>query len=216
MENTNDYEDKLEREELPNAISHGIGILLSIIGLVVLLVYANTAGDTKYVVTFSIFGTTLILLYLASTLYHSCPKGKTKDILKVCDHSAIFLLIAGSYTPLTLIALQGKLGWTLFGIVWGIAIAGIIFKAFFIHKFKRLSTLMYILMGWIVIFAIKPLYLSLSTASITFLVAGGLLYTFGTIFYRWKKLKYNHAIWHLFVLGGSVCHFFTMFFLLPQ
>lgn len=215
MENTNKVRNGIGKEEITNAISHGIGIALAIVGLIVLIVYANMTGSTKHIVTFSIYGTTLILLYLASTLYHSFPKGKVKDILKICDHSAIFLLIAGSYTPLTLTVLKGKLGWTLFAIVWTIAVAGIIFKMFCIKKFKTLSTLLYIAMGWIVIFAIKPLYLSLNTTSISFLVAGGLLYTFGTIFYRWKDLKYNHAIWHLFVLAGSVCHFFTMLFLLP-
>lgn len=216
MENTNNLTKDIDKEEITNAISHGIGVLLAIAGLVILVVYASIFGDTKYVITFSIFGATMTLLYLASTLYHSFPKGKVKNILKICDHSAIFLLIAGSYTPLTLLVLKGKLGWTLFSIVWIIAIAGIIFKVFFIKKFKALSTILYILMGWLVVFAIKPLYLSLSTYSLSFLVAGGLLYTFGTIFYSWRKLKYNHAIWHLFVLGGSVCHFFTMFFILPR
>lgn len=216
MENTNKFKQSIDREEITNAISHGIGVVLAIVGLVVLVVSASMFGNARHIVTFSIFGFTMILLYLASTLYHSFPKGKTKNILKICDHSAIFLLIAGSYTPLTLLVLKGKLGWTLFSIVWSIAIAGIVFKAFFIKRFKALSTILYILMGWLVIFAIKPLYISLSTYSLVFLVAGGLLYTLGTIFYSWKKLKYNHAIWHLFVLGGSVCHFFTMFFILPR
>lgn len=216
MENTNKLKKSINKEEITNAISHGLGVLLAVAGLVVLIIYASMFGNTRHIVTFSIFGATMILLYLASTLYHSFPKGKTKDILKICDHSAIFLLIAGSYTPLTLLVLRGKLGWTLFAIVWTIAIAGIVFKAFCVKKFKKLSTILYILMGWLVIFAIKPLYAELGTYSLNFLVAGGLLYTFGTIFYSWKKLKYNHAIWHLFVLGGSVCHFFTMFFILPR
>ena len=216
MENTNKIINKICKEEVTNAISHGLGAMLAVAGLVILIIYANMFGTTKHIVTFSIFGASMILLYLASTLYHSFPKGKVKDILKICDHSAIFLLIAGSYTPLTLIVLKGRLGWTLFGIVWGIAIAGIIFKMFCFNKFKSFSTLLYILMGWLVIFAIKPLFLSLSTASIVFLVAGGLLYTLGTIFYKWKSLKYSHTIWHMFVLGGSVCHFFTMFFILPR
>ncbi len=216
MENTKNLTNGIGKEEITNAISHGIGAMLAVAGLVILVFYASMFGSVKHIVTFSIFGVSMILLYSASTLYHSFPKGKVKDILKICDHSAIFSLIAGSYTPLTLTVLKGKLGWTLFGIVWGIAIAGIIFKMFCLKKFKSFSTLLYILMGWLVIFAIKPLFLSLSTASIVFLVAGGLLYTSGTIFYKWKTLKYNHAIWHLFVLGGSVCHFFTMFFILPR
>ncbi len=216
MDNTNKLNKSINKEEITNAISHGIGVVLAIAGLVILIVSASIFGNTKHIVTFSVFGTTMILLYLASTLYHSFPKGKTKDILKICDHSAIFLLIAGSYTPLTLLVLQGKLGWTLFAVVWTIAIAGIVFKAFFVKRFKALSTILYILMGWLVIFAIKPLYMSLSTYSMVFLVAGGLLYTLGTIFYSSKKIKYSHAIWHMFVLGGSVCHFFTMFFILSR
>lgn len=216
LKNDKDIKKTLSNEEMMNVISHGIGILFSIVGLVILIVSANRSGDTWHTVTFSIYGTTLILLYLASTLYHSCPEGKVKRILKICDHSAIFLLIAGSYTPLTLLVLRGKLGWTLFSIVWIIALAGIVFKIFCIKKFKSLSTVLYIAMGWLVIFAIKPLYLTLNTQSIVFLVAGGLFYTLGTIFYSSKKFKYNHAIWHLFVLGGSVCHFFTMFYILPH
>lgn len=216
MENTNKPSNGLCKEEISNAVSHGIGIILAIAGLVILLVQANMFGTTKHIVTFSIFGTTLILLYLASTLYHSCPEGRVKKILKICDHSAIFLLIAGSYTPLTLIVLQGKLGWTLFAVVWAIAIGGIVFKTLCIEKFKSFSTVLYILMGWLVIFAIKPLYLSLNRTSIIFLVLGGLFYTLGTVFYKWKSLKYSHAIWHLFVLAGSICHFFTMFFLLQK
>ena len=216
MDSDKKIEKRIKDEEIMNAISHGIGILFAIIGLVILIVSSNKSGDTWHTVTFSIYGSTLILLYLASTLYHSCPNGRVKRILKICDHSAIFLLIAGSYTPLTLLVLRGKLGWTLFSTVRIIAIAGIIFKVFFIKQFKALSTVLYIAMGWIVIFAIKPLYLTLNTQSIVFLVAGGLFYTVGTIFYSSKKLKYNHAIWHLFVLGGSVCHFFTMFYLLPR
>ncbi|AFS78134.1 channel protein hemolysin III family [Gottschalkia acidurici 9a] len=206
----------INTEEITNAVSHGIGIGLSIAGLVVLVVLASMFGDAWYVVSFSIYGATSIMLYLASTLYHSAPEGKAKSILKIFDHSAIFLLIAGSYTPLTLITLRGKLGWSLFGIVWFIAIAGIVFKVFFVKKFKTLSTILYILMGWLVVVAIKPLFLALNTKSIVFLVVGGVLYTIGTIFYSWAKLKYNHAIWHMFVLGGSVCHFFTMLFLIPR
>ncbi len=214
MQNEQKNKEKLSKEELMNTISHGIGILFSVIGLIVLILTARKLGTTAHVITFSIFGITLILMYLASTLYHRCPPGKTKDMLKVCDHSAIFLLIAGSYTPLTLLVLKGKLGWTLFAIVWIIALAGVAFKLVFIKKFKLLSTLIYIAMGWIVIFAIKPLYVSLSTESMAFLVAGGLFYTLGTIFYSSKNIKYNHAIWHLFVLAGSICHFFTILLIL--
>ncbi|KNF10087.1 channel protein, hemolysin III family [Gottschalkia purinilytica] len=203
-------------EEITNAISHGVGLCLAIAALVILVVFANKFGSVWHIVSFSIYGSTLILLYLFSTLYHSFPDGKVKSIFKVFDHSAIYLLIAGTYTPLTLTALRGKIGWTLFGIVWAIAIAGIIFKILWIKKFKALSTILYIAMGWLVIFAIKPLFQTLNTTSMVFLVVGGVLYTVGTIFYSGKKIKYNHAIWHFFVLAGSACHFFTVLYLLPR
>lgn len=197
-------------EEIFNATSHGIGVLLGIAALSILVVFGAKYGTTWHVVSYSIYGATLILLYLASTLYHSFPKGKVKKVFKVLDHSAIFLLIAGCYTPLTLIALRGALGWTLFGIVWGIAILGIVFKVIFIEKFKMLSTAMYLAMGWIIVFAIKPLTENISKESLIFLVAGGITYSIGAIFYSIKKMKFNHSIWHLFVIGGSVFHFFTM------
>lgn len=199
-----------------NAVSHGIGIILGITALIVLLITASHSGSVWHVVSYSIYGATLIFLYLASTLYHSMPKGRVKDIFKIVDHSAIFLLIAGCYTPITLIALRGRLGWTIFGVVWGIAIAGIILKVLCIKKFKVMSTVMYIAMGWIIIFAIKPLVEILNTKSLMFLVAGGLTYTIGAIFYSLKGMKFNHTIWHFFVLGGSVFHFFTMLYLLPN
>ena len=202
-------------EEITNAILHGVGLGLAIAALVVLVVVATMSGDTWHIVSFSIYGTTLVILYLSSTLYHSFPKGKVKRVFKVFDHISIYLLIAGTYTPITLISLRGSLGWTIFIVVWVIAILGTIFKIFFIKKFKILSTLLYIAMGWLIVFAIKPLFLALNDISTIFLVVGGVLYTVGTIFYAWRSMKYHHAIWHLFVLAGSVCHFFTMFFLLP-
>ncbi|OCL26214.1 hemolysin D [Orenia metallireducens] len=203
-------------EEITNAILHGIGLGLAIAALVVLVVLATIFGDVWYIVSFSIYGSTLIILYLSSTLYHSFPKGKVKDIFRIFDHASIYLLIAGTYTPLTLVALRGPLGWTIFGIVWGITVLGIAYKIFWIGRFKIFSTILYIIMGWLVIFVIKPLIAVLNVNSIVFLVIGGVLYTVGTIFYAWNKMKYNHAIWHLFVLGGSICHFFTILFLLPR
>lgn len=203
-------------EEITNAILHGIGLGLAIAALVVLVVFARIYGDVWYIVSFSIYGSTLVTLYLSSTLYHSFPEGKVKNIFEIFDHSAIYLLIAGTYTPLTLISLRGSLGFTIFGIVWGIAIVGIVFKVFWVKKFVIFSTLLYILMGWLIIFAINPLLATMNKTSIVFLVSGGLLYTFGTIFYVRRKMKYHHAIWHLFVLGGSICHFFTILFLLPR
>ena len=159
---------------------------------------------------------TLILLYSASTLYHSVQKPQIKSICKVLDHSCIYLLIAGTYTPFLLVTLRGVLGWTMFGVIWFLAVSGVVLKIFFVHRFKIISTIAYVLMGWIIIFAIKPLIDSLPTGGIVWLIAGGLAYTLGVVFYAWKKLPFNHAIWHLFVLAGSICHFFAViFYVLP-
>jgi hemolysin III len=204
------------REEVANSVSHGIGTALAIAALIILLVLAVPGKKTVNIVGFSIYGATLILLYLASTLYHSFSPGRIKDILRVFDHASIFLLIAGTYTPITLIALRGVLGWTLFGVVWGIALLGIVFKIFWIQRFALFSTILYALMGWMIVFAIKPLLAAMSPASLTFLLAGGLAYSVGIVFYLWKSLKYSHMIWHIFVLAGSVCHFFTIVLLLPK
>lgn len=210
MENIERY---TKGEEIANAISHGIGVALSIAALVILVVFASLYGSALHVTSFAIYGATLTILYLASTLYHSFPKGKVKDLFEIFDHSSIYLLIAGTYTPIVLITLKGTLGWTIFGIVWGIAIVGIFFKAFFTKRFMILSTLLYLAMGWLIIFAFKPLLAVITKESLIFLVLGGVLYTVGTIFYVWRKMKYHHAVWHVFVLGGSICHFFTMVFL---
>lgn len=203
-------------EEITNAISHGIGTALAIAALVILVVFAARYGNAWHMVSFSIYGSTLVILYLASTLYHSFPYGKTKTLFKIIDHSCVYILIAGTYTPLALVSLQGALGWTIFGIIWGIALVGIVFKAYFINRFVVFSTLLYIVMGWLIIVAIKPLTAAMSTVSLRFLLAGGIIYTLGTIFYGLQKLKYNHAVWHLFVLAGSICHFFTILYLLPR
>ena len=201
-------------EELSNTIIHGIGIALAIAALVILVVLASLRGDTWQIVSFSIYGVTLVILFSASTLFHGFPEGKLKDLFEIFDHSAIFLLIAGSYTPLMLVSVKGALGWTLFGIVWGIACFGIVLKAFYVKRFVILSTLLYLAMSWMIVFALKPLIHNSSKISMIFLFIGGAFYTFGTIFYVWRKLKYHHAIWHVFVLAGSVCHFFTILFLL--
>jgi len=201
-------------EEITNAILHGIGAGLSIAALVVLIVFASLYGDAWYIVSFTIYGVTLVILYISSTLYHSFPKGKVKDIFEIFDHSSIYLLIAGTYTPFTLISLRGRLGWTIFGIVWGISLIGIIFKVFWVKKFVIFSTSLYIGMGWLIVFVFKPLLISMNKISIIYLVIGGVLYTVGTFFYVYRKFKYHHAIWHIFVLGGSICHFFTILFML--
>lgn len=199
-------------EEVMNAITHGIGTLLAVAGLVLLTVFAYLYGEVWHILSFSIYGTTLVLLYLASTLYHSFTNERLKYIFKILDHSAIYLLIAGTYTPFTLVPLHGVLGWTLFGIVWGLAILGIVLKVFFVGRFKFISTLCYIIMGWFIIIAIKPLIATVATLGIMWLLIGGLFYTLGAVFYLWNKLPYNHAIWHLFVLAGSISHFIAVFF----
>ncbi|GAB6099920.1 hemolysin III family protein [Halanaerocella petrolearia] len=202
-----------QNEEITNAILHGIGLGLAIAALVILIIFAKQSDNILHMVSFIIYGSTLIILYLASTLYHSFPKGKVKDIFQLLDHSSIYLLIAGTYTPITLITLQGKLGWSIFITVWIIAIVGIILEVIPRKRFKFISILLYVVMGWLIIFAIKPLLATMNDKSITFLVTGGVLYTVGIFFYLAKKMKYSHAIWHLFVLAGSICHFFTILFL---
>jgi hemolysin III len=196
------------REEIANAITHGIGALFSIVALILLIMQAAAVhGDPWHMVSFSIFGTSMIILYLCSTLLHSIQHKKTKDIFEILDHSAIYLLIAGSYTPFLLVTLRGPLGWSMFGVIWGLAIIGIVLKCFYVKRFVLISTLCYILMGWLIVLCIKPLFQNLPFTGLVWLVAGGLLYTFGSIFYVWRRLPYHHAIWHVFVLAGSTCHF---------
>ncbi|MDR5597959.1 PAQR family membrane homeostasis protein TrhA [Paenibacillus larvae] len=204
------------REEIANAISHGIGVLLSIGALAALIFYSVQYGDAWHIVSVSIFGASLILLYLCSTLVHSITYKPTKDIFEIMDHSAIYVLIAGTYTPFLLVSLRGTIGWTLFSIIWALALAGIVFKIFYCKKFIVLSTLLYIAMGWLIIFAIKPLAQQLTAGGMIWLVSGGILYTVGTIFYVWRRVPFHHAIWHLFVLAGSVCHFsVVLFYVVP-
>ncbi len=204
-------------EEIANSITHGIGVALAIAALVILVVFAAINGDPWRVVSFSIFGSSMICLYLASTFYHAFTNPKIKNVLKVFDHASIYLLIAGTYTPFLLINLRGSWGWSLFGVIWGLAIAGIIFKIFFVHKFNKISTFIYILMGWMIVIAMKQMFATIDFKGIIWLFIGGLSYTIGTIFYLNKKMKFSHAIWHLFVLGGSICHFFAiLFYVLPE
>lgn len=206
---TDAFDYKTKKEELWNAISHGIGFLLTIPALVILILKGVKAGTALHVVSYTIFGTSMLLLFLMSTLLHSMPV-KLKKLFSIFDHSAIYLLIAGTYTPFLLISLRGALGWTLFGIIWGLAILGILFKVFFIHRFEFVSLIFYVLMGWLIILAIKPLIQSITMAGFWFLLAGGLLYTIGAIFYAWRRIPYNHAIWHIFVIAGSACMYFSI------
>ncbi len=195
-------------EEIANAITHGIGVIFAIAALVILIVFSAGKG-AKYIVSVSIYGATLFLLYLASTLYHSL-KGKAKDIFRIFDHSAIYLLIAGTYTPFTFLIIRGWQGWFLFGIIWTLAIIGILFKVFFTGRFTLLSTLLYILMGWIVVVFIESVIKFMPHNGLILLVMGGLSYTLGAVFYVFKWFKFHHAVWHLFVLAGSVLHFFAI------
>ncbi|MBP2001155.1 hemolysin III [Paenibacillus shirakamiensis] len=213
MANTHTYP---RREEVANAVTHGIGAFLSVAALVLLIVFSSMHGTAWHVVSFTVYGVSMLLLYSSSTLVHSFHEGKLKDLFEFFDHSSIYIYIAGTYTPFMLVAVRSPLGWTLFGIVWGIALLGVLFKAFFVKKFLFLSTLFYILMGWSIVIAWQPLTAALPANGIHLLVAGGLMYTFGTIFYVWRAFPYHHAIWHLFVLGGSIVHFFAiLWYLLP-
>lgn len=197
-------------EEIANSITHGIGIILAIVALVVLTVLAGIYGNIWHIVSVSVYSTTLILLYMASTLYHSIQQLRVKGILRVLDHAAIFLLIAGTYTPFTLVNLRGPWGWWLFGVIWGFAVLGVIFQLSMMRRWRVVSMVLYVGMGWAVVVAIKPMIVSVAAGGIVFLVLGGLAYTTGILFYRWDKLKYHHAIWHLFVLAGSILHFFAV------
>jgi hemolysin III len=204
------------REELANSITHGIGIVFAIGALVVMDVFAALFGDAWHIVSCSIFGATLIILYTASTLYHSIPLPKTKMLLRIIDHSAIFLLIAGTYTPFTLVSLRGPWGWSLFGAVWGIALLGVIFQVFLLRRWPTISVGIYVGMGLIILVAVKPLFAALSPMGLKLLVAGGLAYVLGIIFYASNRLPYSHAVWHLFVLAGSALHFFAvLFYVIP-
>ncbi|MEH7302260.1 MULTISPECIES: PAQR family membrane homeostasis protein TrhA [Neobacillus] len=205
-----------KQEEIANSITHGIGALLSISALVILIVFASLYGTAWHIVSFTIFGVTMLLLYMSSTLLHSLPEGKAKDVFEIFDHSSIYFFIAGTYTPFLLIVIKGAMGWTLFGVVWGLAIAGTIFKCFFVKKYLFTSTLLYVVMGWLIVFAWKSLAANLSPQGMTYLIIGGALYTLGAIFYVWRGFKYHHAVWHLFVMAGSTAHFFcVLLYVLP-
>ena len=194
-------------EEIAHAVTHGVGLLLSIAGLAILVVAASVRGDAWHVVGCAVFGVTLVLLYAASTLYHSIHHQRAKRVLRRLDWAAIFLLIAGSYTPFTLVSLRGGWGWTLLGLVWGLAVLGIVLQVTMPGRVRRLSVAIYLAMGWLALIALGPLVRSLHSEGLVLLFLGGIAYTLGLAFYGWRRLPYNHAIWHLFVLAGSACHF---------
>ena len=204
-------------ERLFNSITHGIGFVLSVVALILMVVYASYNSDAWSIVGVSIFGTTLILLYMSSTLYHAFPKGRLKQIFQLLDQSFIYLLIAGTYTPVLLITLRNPLGWTVFGLVWAMAIGGITHRIFFFDKLKFLTLVSYITMGWLSLIVFKSILKAAPTELVVWLLIGGVFYTGGLIFYRWERLPFNHAIWHLFVLGGSFSHFMGIYiYLIPS
>lgn len=214
MANTHTYTRK---EETWNAITHGIGALLSVAALVLLIIFSALKGNALHVVSFTIYGSMMLLLYISSTLVHGFPEGKAKRVFEIMDHGCIYLFIAGTYTPIVLHIVQGAEGWTLFGIVWGLALCGVVFKIFYASRFLFTSTLLYILMGWMIVFAWHPLAAHFAQGGLNLLIAGGVAYTVGTVFYVWRSFKHHHAVWHLFVLAGSGLHFFAiMLYVLPR
>lgn len=203
-------------EEIFNAVSHGTGGLLAIAGTAILIIFCAIYSNAWAVVSASIYGASLIILYTMSTLYHAITNEQAKKFFRIMDHNTIFFLIAGTYTPFTLVTLHGKTGWILFGVVWISAIVGIVLTSINLEKFKKPSIVCYIAMGWVIIFAIKPMLNALPKLSLVFLILGGVLYTVGIAFYVQKKLKYFHSIWHLFTVAGSVLHYFSVFMALVK
>lgn len=199
-------------EELANAVTHGIGLLLSVTGFVVLLVLAVVRGGAWHIVSCVIYGATLVSLYAASTLYHSIQSPRWKRGLLIFDHCAIYLLIAGTYTPFLLVNLRGGWGWSLFGVMWGLAFAGILFKLRFADHFPVLSTSVYVLMGWLGVIAFRPVMAHIPAVGLFWIVIGGLMYSIGVFFYAYKKIPFNHVIWHVCVMAGSTCHYFAVLY----
>jgi len=203
-------------EEVAHSLTHGVGLLLGIAALVLMVVFAAQRGSAIHVVSCAVYGSTLVVLYAASTFYHALPSGRGKRVFGILDHAAIFLLIAGTYTPFALITLSGGFGWSLFGVIWGIAIGGIVLEAVSRGRFRRIQLLLYLGMGWGIVGAARPLLQELATPGLVLLAAGGLAYTLGVIFFVWRR-PFHHAIWHLFVLAGSICHFFAvLLYVIPQ
>ncbi len=199
-------------EEKTNIISHAVGLLLALLALVLMVARASLHGSMLQLVSVSIFGMSLIALYAASTCYHSAKTPGLRSRLRIIDHATIYVLIAGTYTPFTLISLGGAAGWVIFGVAWAMALIGVTLKVFFTGKFHLVSTLMYVFMGWIIIFAIKPLLSNMSSAGLFWLFTGGVAYTLGAIIYSIERIKFNHAVFHMFVLVGSLSHFVSVYF----
>lgn len=204
-------------EEIANSITHGIGTVLSVLGAVVLLVRASTSGTIAHLVSVSVYGMCLMVLHLASTLYHGLTAPRAKHVFRFLDHCSIYLLIAGTYTPFMVLSLRGPWGWTMLVIIWVLAILGILYQKFFLGRYKKLSVVGYLAMGWLVVFAARQVWLRVPHGALAWVAAGGALYTLGILFYGWKRLPYHHAIWHLFVIAGSTCHYFAiLLYLVPR
>lgn len=199
-------------ETIANSVTHGVGVALSIAGTALILTIATLRGGARDIVSASIYGATLVLLYVASTLYHALPGPRVRHVFRILDHSSIYLLIAGTYTPFTLVSLRGGFGWSLFGIIWGLAIGGVVFKSLWVDRLPGLSTTIYVLMGWLALVGIQPLYHSVSGPGFLWLVAGGVCYTGGVAFFCANRMRYAHAVWHVFVLAGSACHYCAVYF----
>ena len=197
-------------EEIANSVTHGIGALLSVLATAILLHEAAVSGTTLHVISFSIYGASLFLLHLSSTLYHALRPPEAKKVFWIFDHCSIYLLIAGTYTPFLLLSLWGKWGLTLMIAIWSLAILGIVYKSLFIGRMRRVSVALYLVMGWLIVVAGRELWLKVPHQALAYVVGGGLCYTVGIVFFSWKRLPYNHAIWHLFVLGGSVLHYLAI------
>jgi hemolysin III len=201
-------------EELVHSLTHGVGAALSLVGLILLVVLAALYGNVYQIVSFSIYGASLVILYLASTLYHGFQQPRLKRVFKILDHASIYLLIAGTYTPFLLVSLRGRLGWTVFVLIWGLAILGVGFKALFIDRFQKLSVLAYVLMGWIAVVLVQEMLVNIPVGGLIWIGAGGVAYTLGVIFYALQRIPYMHVVWHFFVLAGSICHYFAVLFYL--
>jgi hemolysin III len=197
-------------EEIANSVTHGIGALLSVAALAALVTAASMRGTAWHIVSAAIFGASLVLLYTSSALYHALPEGRAQHVFLVLDHALIYVLIAGTYTPFTLVTIRGGWGWSMFGVVWGTALAGIVFKSLFVRKLRRLSTAAYVVMGWSIVIALRPLMAGLPAAGFAWVLAGGLAYSAGVVFYLSPR-KYAHAVWHVFVMLGSACHFWAVY-----
>ena len=203
-------------EDIANSVTHGVGAALSIAGMTLLVVLATLKGDPWRIVSLSIYGSTLVALYLTSTLYHGIQSPRAKEIFRRLDHVAIFLLIAGTYTPFTLVTIRGGVGWFLFATVWTLAVVGVLLKAFFMGRFEKTSVALYLAMGWVALLTIKPAMAAFPMWGMVGVLIGGLFYSLGVVFYVWERLPFNHSIWHVFVLAGSASHFFTILFVIGR